>query len=140
MFLGLQRQILVFYQNLRSIWLLFSIMFSLLVFLFIIELYAQMNKLPRWTTFYSFSLSLTSCIFSSNIISDDHYIYHIVLTSYGFRIVAYCIHNFHTQPHIENGVTIGQKIAVNLVVNHVRKFQKFTVSSISCFGDTAIEK
>ena len=98
-------------------------MFSLLVFLFIIELYAQMNKLPRWTTFYSFSLSLTSCIFSSNIISDDHYIYHIVLTSYGFRIVAYCIHNFHTQPHIENGVTIGQKIAVNLVVTTCESFK-----------------
>ena len=49
-------------------------MFSLLVILFIIELYAQMDKLPRCTTFYSFSLSLTSCIFSSTIISDDHYI------------------------------------------------------------------
>ena len=36
-------EILVFYQNLRSIWLLFSVMFSLLVILFIIKLYARMN-------------------------------------------------------------------------------------------------
>ena len=36
-------EILVFYQNLRSIWLLFSIMFSLLVILFIIKLYDRMN-------------------------------------------------------------------------------------------------
>ena len=36
-------EILFFYQNLRSIWLLFSIMFSLLVILFIIKLYARIN-------------------------------------------------------------------------------------------------
>ena len=36
-------EILVFYQNLRFIWLLFSIMFSLLVILFIIKLYDRMN-------------------------------------------------------------------------------------------------
>ena len=36
-------EILVFYQNLRSIWLLFSMMFSLLVILFIVKLYDRMN-------------------------------------------------------------------------------------------------
>ena len=39
----MQRRNISFLPNIRSIWLLFSIMFSLLVILFIIKLYARMN-------------------------------------------------------------------------------------------------
>ena len=54
-FLECRDEMLVIYQKLSSIWLLFSIMFSLLVILFIIKFYAQMN------TFTYVLLTVCSC-------------------------------------------------------------------------------
>ena len=41
-------EILSFYQNLRSIWLLFPTMFLLLAILFIIKFYARMNTFNQF--------------------------------------------------------------------------------------------